>query len=105
MFRGRILKDHMTKIKNYVLPSVAYIKHLNKDCLYQRNILHNMSVSTGSEFEEAKQWCNENSNSGAFTVYQERAYFWPKDCEINLFPKPNRVVFVKRKNQNSCLEY
>ena len=90
--------------ESYVLSSVAYIKHLNEDCLYPEAFFHNMSVSTESEFDQAKQWCNENSNCGAFIVHQERAHFTSKDCEINLFHRPGQVAFIKRQYQNICLE-
>ena len=92
------------KLKTTLSFLVAYIKHLDMTCMYRRAFFHNMSVPTGSEFEQSKQWCNKNSNCGAFIVYQERAYFTVKDCELNLFYRANRVAYIKQQYQNNCVE-
>ena len=87
-----------------IFSAVAYIKHLNKDCLRGKNI-HTLSLSFALEFEQSKQWCTENSNCGGFTVNNNKAYFKKKDCEINLVTRSGIVAFIKQENQNKCLAY
>ena len=77
-----------------VLSLVAYIKHLDTDCLSWGACIHTMHVTTAIEFEEAKQWCNENSNCGAFRVFLGKATFTRKDCEDDLFYRNGVVTFI-----------
>ena len=87
-----------------IFSTVAYIKHLNKDC-FRGNNIHTLSLSSALEFEQSKQWCNENSNCGGSIVHNNNAYFKKKDCEINLVPQNDVVAFIKQENQNKCLAY
>ena len=87
--------SYITK-DNYIF-LVAYIKHQDKDCLWGNNI-HKMSLSSALDFENCKNWCNNNANCGGFTVYRYTAYFKNQSCKTSMFSSEGIIIFVKQED-------
>ena len=64
------------------------------DCLLYKD-LYKMPLSSNTDIEDSKEWCNGNSSCYGFTVYNLNAYFKDVRCKNDLFHHGGRTTFLK----------
>ena len=82
----------LTLIKSY--STVTYTKHEDMDCLLYDD-LYKMPLSSNTDIEGSKEWCNGNSNCYGFTVFNFNSYFKDSHCKNDLFHNGGRTTFLK----------
>ena len=72
----------------------SFTQNSDQDCLIDRD-LHFIASDSSSDYENCKQWCANNNDCGAFTVWNEECYVKRLACKVDLRMKQNARVYLK----------